>query len=99
MLNSVRQAEKELNEMHLDHEYSSIAGIQQFIDRSVEFVYGKDSPALKSGRVAAIQTLSGTGAGRIAGEFLATFFGRGKKIYVSEQTVSQHAMSIYFLMN
>lgn len=86
-LESVRQAKVELSNLNLDHEYAAISGVQSYIDKSIEFAYGKNSPALSEGRVAAIQTLSGTGACRLAGEFLAKFFGRGKKMYMPDPTV------------
>ena len=35
----------------------------------MRFAYGADCAALEEGRIAATQTLSGTGACRIAGEF------------------------------
>lgn len=88
VLPSVKKAIQDLEKMDLDHEYSTIAGVQTFIDKSIEFAYGKNSPAIANGRVAAIQSLSGTGACRITGEFLATFFGRGKKIFLPNPTVS-----------
>jgi aspartate aminotransferase len=87
VLPSVQRAIDDLEKMKLDHEYSSIAGVQTFIDKSVEFAYGKGSRVLADGRVAAVQALSGTGACRITGEFVATFFGRGKKMYISNPTV------------
>jgi hypothetical protein len=88
VLPSVKKALDDLNKMDLDHEYANIAGVQSFIDRSIEFAYGKNSPVLTNGRVAAVQALSGTGACRITGEFIATFFGRGKKLHLPNPTVS-----------
>lgn len=87
VLNSVRKAEVELFEAALEHEYAGIAGVQQFIDLSLEFVYGANAEVLVSKKVAAVQALSGTGACRLSGEFLAKFVGKGKKIYMPDPTV------------
>jgi hypothetical protein len=87
ILESVRQAKLELEKLNLDHEYAPIAGLQSFIDKSIEFAYGVDAAVIKEKRVAAIQTLSGTGACRVTGEFIARFFGKSKKIYLPDPTV------------
>jgi aspartate/tyrosine/aromatic aminotransferase len=49
-----------------------------------------DAEVIKSGRVAAVQTLSGTGACRIAGEYISRFFGKGKKLYYPDPTWGNH---------
>lgn len=55
-----------------------------------EFAYGQDCAALRDGRIAAVQTLSGTGACRIAGEFYSRFLPAGTAIYVSDPTWGSH---------
>ena len=54
----------------IDLEYLPVQGYQPFLDVTSQVILGKDSKALKEGRVAVVQSLSGTGALRIAGEFL-----------------------------
>jgi len=39
------------------------------------FVFGDDCGAVKEGRVATVQTISGTGANRVGGEFFERFLG------------------------
>lgn len=73
ILNAVRQARVQLESKNLDHEYAGIAGHAGFLKHSLEFSYGEGAEALTSGRVAAVQTLSGTGACRLVGEFIAKF--------------------------
>ena len=73
VLPSVREAERKLLEQNLNKEYLGIAGLPEFVGLSLEFAYGKGSSALKDKRVAGVQTLSGTGACRLAGEFLNRF--------------------------
>lgn len=67
--------------------------MQGFIDVSVGFAYGPDSVPLKEGRVAAIQTLSGTGACRIAADFFSAFVYNNrsnKNLYVPNPTWGNH---------
>lgn len=90
VLNCVREAERRLTESKPDHEYAGIAGLKEYVDKSIEFAYGSNVDVIKQGRVAAIQTLSGTGACRVVGEFLARFIGKGKKIYMPDPTWGNH---------
>jgi len=90
VLPSVRTAESRLLSKNLDHEYAGIAGVQSYVNLSLEFAYGNDSDVLKSGKVAAVQSLSGTGACRLAGEFVSKFFGKGKKMYMPDPTWGNH---------
>jgi len=76
----VREAENEINLEELDHEYSGIAGCPNFVNLALRFVYGEDSAPLNEGRVAGVQTLSGTGGLRVFGEVLHQF--GHKHIYV-----------------
>lgn len=73
VLNSVKKAKLMLETNNVDHEYAGIAGHADFLDHSLEFSYGKNAEVLTSGRVAAVQSLSGTGACRLVGEFVAKF--------------------------
>ncbi len=66
----------------MNHEYAGIAGVPSFVSGALKFAYGDDSPALKEKRVAGVQSLSGTGALRLAGQYLSRFLGHGKTIYV-----------------
>ena len=90
VLPSVRTAEQRVNSKEMDHEYAGIAGVQEYIDASIEFAYGSDSLPLLEKRIAAIQTLSGTGACRIVGEFVKRFHGHGTKIFVPSPTWGNH---------
>ena len=52
--------------------------------------YGSDSLVVKEERVAAIQTLSGTGACRVMAHFIARFKGEGTPIYMPNPTWGNH---------
>jgi len=94
VLPSVKAAEQKLvaegwNGVH-QKEYAGITGIKEFVDASLAFGYGKDSPAIKEGRIAAAQVLSGTGGGRVAFEFMARFVGKNTPIYMPDPTWANH---------
>lgn len=72
----------------LDKEYSPIDGDQAFNKGSRGALFGWDHADVTSGRVASAQTLSGTGALRVIGEFLNKF--RPAALYVSNPTWGNH---------
>jgi aspartate aminotransferase len=81
VLPCVKEAEQmNIQNAGLDHEYLGIVGDTSFVRLALEFVYGKDSPILAEGRVAGVQTISGTGGLRVFGEFLKK--GGHNEIYV-----------------
>jgi len=90
VLPSVREAEELLLSKQMKHEYAGIAGIPEFVDLSMKFAYGKDAAVIKEKRVAGIQSLSGTGACRVIGEFYSKFVGRGTPIYLPNPTWGNH---------
>nr|AIT70234.1 aspartate aminotransferase [Sargassum horneri] len=90
VLETVRKAERMLMEKALNHEYAGIVGLPEFTKLSLAFAYGKDSQALKENRIAGIQSLSGTGACRVAGELFARFMGKGTPIYIPNPTWGNH---------
>lgn len=90
ILPSVRAARVKLEAKNPDHEYAGIAGLAPFVKHSLEFAYGEGATVLKEGRVAAVQTLSGTGACRLVGEFIARFMGKGKDMYMPDPTWGNH---------
>jgi aspartate aminotransferase, mitochondrial len=73
VLPSVRIAERRLVDANLDMEYLPVSGLQPFVKNALNLAYGSRNPHITAGNVASIQTLSGTGACRIAGEFMARF--------------------------
>ncbi len=90
VLPCVREAEKLImNDTSLNHEYLGIVGDTQFVNLALKFVYGDDSKVLAENRVAAVQTLSGTGGLRVFGELLANKGGH-THIYVPDPTWGNH---------
>lgn len=88
VLNVVREAERRIMESKLDHEYAGIDGIPEYVNLSLRFAYGNDPKLIE--RIAAVQSISGTGACRLAGEFLSKFLGKGTKIYLPNPTWPNH---------
>jgi aspartate aminotransferase len=67
-------------------EYLPIDGDQAFVEKALKFAYGADAPL---DRIAGVQTLSGTGACRIGGQFLADFYPN-TPIYLPVPTWGNH---------
>lgn len=77
-------------ESKLDKEYAGITGVPTFTKAAAVLAYGPESKVIKDGTVAITQSVSGTGALRIGGEFLARFYPHAKKIYVPSPTWANH---------
>jgi len=72
----------------LDKEYSTIDGDPKFTKGARGVLFGWDHPDVNSGRVVSCQSLSGTGALKIIGDFLVKF--RPASIYISSPTWGNH---------
>ena len=81
----MRKAEERLIQRQLDKEYAPITGIPAFDKGAIKLAYGAGSSTVGDGRIAVTQSISGTGALRIGGEFLARFY-TNKSIYVPTPT-------------
>jgi aspartate aminotransferase len=98
VLRAVRAAEERIMAAKLPKEYAPIGGTPEYVNIAVALMLGDNSTALAEGRVAAVQTLSGTGACRVAAEMLSRFPSAdagadpigAKIIYVPEPTWSNH---------
>lgn len=91
VLPSVKEAEMRVVSGGMNKEYAGIGGIADFTSLARQFALGKDSPALSAKRVGTVQTLSGTGACRVGGEFFAKFLGKGAPIYLPDPSWGNHA--------
>jgi len=90
VLESVHKAEDILHKQRNDKEYLPIEGNADFIRLASELAYGKDSKPLKEGRVAVAQSISGTGALRIATTFLSQYHKGPKEVYLPDPTWGNH---------
>lgn len=87
ILNCVRKASERIQ--NHNHEYAGIAGVPSLGKVAAELAFGPNSPVLKEKRNVTMQSISGTGALRVAGEFLARF-QPGTPIYLPAPTWANH---------
>lgn len=94
VLSSVVKAEKRVAQQLADgstnKEYLGSEGNADFLVATVKFAFGEHSNALNEKRVAAIQSLSGTGALRLAADALKRVAGVDK-IWISNPSWGNHA--------
>ncbi|KAG1755224.1 pyridoxal phosphate-dependent transferase [Suillus paluster] len=90
VLNAVKKAEENIAAAKLDKEYLPITGLAGFTSNAAKLAYGVDSVPLNQNAVAVTQSISGTGALRIGGTFLARHYPHSKTIYVPTPTWGNH---------
>mgnify|MGYP001232623264 CR=1 FL=1 len=89
VLACVKEAERRLVETESSKGYLGIDGMPDFGDAARQLLFGADHEITSSGRAATIQAPGGTGALRVAAEFLATAFP-GTRIWGSQPTWPNH---------
>ncbi|GFR52883.1 hypothetical protein Agub_g15515 [Astrephomene gubernaculifera] len=89
VLNVVKKAEGNIFSRNENKEYLSIEGLEGFRRATVDLLLGQGHPAIQEGRVAAIQSLSGTGSLRVGAAFIARFL-KGATVYISNPTWGNH---------
>jgi aspartate aminotransferase, cytoplasmic len=67
----VKKAKKILDFKSLGHDYELTTGNPQFLRHAQNIMFGTSNTALKEGRIASVQAISGTGANHLAGLLLA----------------------------
>jgi aspartate aminotransferase len=72
----------------LDKEYAGITGVPAFTKAAAVLAYGSNSPILDN--VAITQSISGTGALRIAGAFLERHYPHNKTVYLPTPSWANH---------
>ncbi|EHP43059.1 aromatic amino acid aminotransferase [Cupriavidus basilensis OR16] len=89
VLASVREGAALVAAQGAAHTYLPMEGMAQYRQALQKVIFGKDSAALREGRVATIQSVGGSGALRIGAEFLKTYFP-GSGVWVSDPTWDNH---------
>lgn len=75
----------------IDKEYQPVDGQAPLKSITQRLVFGDSSPAMKEGRVASAQALSGTGSLRVVAEFIKTHLAEPcHTVYISEPTWGNH---------
>lgn len=73
-----------------DKEYLPITGLPEFTARAAKLAYGAESSPLAAKSVSVTQSISGTGALRIGGAFLARHYPHSKIIYLPVPSWGNH---------
>lgn len=88
----VRKVEEMLaKDMSLNKEYLPVLGLPAFSTAATSMLLGPESKLLAEGKAVGIQTLSGTGALRVAAEFLARTLNYSV-VYSSDPTWENHKL-------
>ena len=87
-LKCVEKAVEKYAKDKINHEYLPIGGSPEFIMHAIKLAYKSDFKYID--RIAAIQSLSGSGALRIAKRFLFEFYPYQKKMYYPKPTWGNH---------
>ena len=86
----VTAAERQLAEAPSSKSYLPIPGSPEYAEVVQELVFGSESDLMSAGRVATAHTPGGTGALRVAGEFLQANLPKAK-LWMSDPTWPNHA--------
>lgn len=89
MLRSVHEAQTIWAAQESSKTYLPIDGLKEFNAHLLNIVFGPDSAAIKDRRVGAVQTLGGSGALRVAGDFLRKWFP-SSELYLSDPSWENH---------
>ncbi|MEY2803712.1 MAG: hypothetical protein RL657_1048 [Pseudomonadota bacterium] len=89
LLQCVQKAEKLLMEKPTARNYLPIDGIAAYDNAVKALVFGADSEPVKSGRVATIQGLGGTGGLKVGADFLRKLLPRAK-VLISDPSWENH---------
>jgi len=91
VLNVVKKAEKLLlDDKSANKEYLPIAGGSIFRKAAEAFCFDEKAKCIEEKRVASVQALSGTGALRVAAEFIMRMYGRGVTVMIPDPTWGNH---------
>lgn len=89
IMKAVKQAEGRLYESETTKNYLAIDGVAEFNARTKELLFGKDSDIVKNARAKTVQSLGGTGALRIAAEFVKRQT-KAQNVWISSPTWPNH---------
>lgn len=89
VLKCVKEAERRILEGEQSKGYLSIDGLPVFGEKARALLFGKDHEIVTSGRAATVQTPGGTGALRVAADFLKRKLPNAK-IWCSKPTWANH---------
>ena len=89
LLDVARRAEKAWADKALPRAYLPIEGLSDYREQVQKLVFGPNSKALAENRVATIQTLGGTGALKVGGDFLHAAYPESE-MWISDPAWDNH---------
>ncbi|HDR0618519.1 amino acid aminotransferase [Pasteurella multocida] len=89
IMRAVKEAEKRLFDLEMSKNYLAIDGVAEFNACTKELLFGADSEIVKQGRAKTVQSLGGTGALRIAAEFIKRQT-KSQNVWISTPTWPNH---------
>lgn len=89
LMDAVRIAEERLTRLAKPHGYLGIDGLPSYNAATKALVFGGDSDVVGSGRITTVQTLGGTGALKVAADFLRTI-DADAKVLISSPSWENH---------
>ncbi|MEO8154501.1 MAG: amino acid aminotransferase [Rhizobacter sp.] len=89
VMNAVRTAESAMLQTIGARPYQPMEGAPNYRQAVQHLLFGADHEAVKSGRIATVQTLGGSGGLKIGGDFLKRYFPQSK-VWVSDPTWDNH---------
>ena len=89
IMKAVKKAEGRLYDLETSKNYLAIDGVAEFNARTKELLFGKDSEIVKTVRAKTVQSLGGTGALRIAAEFIKRQT-KAQNVWISNPTWPNH---------
>jgi len=89
VMNAVREAESALLSAIGPKPYLPMTGHPAYREAVQHLLFGADHEAVRSGRIATIQTLGGSGGLKVGGDFLKRYFP-DSQVWVSDPTWDNH---------
>ncbi|MBN6710203.1 aspartate/tyrosine/aromatic aminotransferase [Haemophilus haemoglobinophilus] len=89
IVKAVKEAEKRLFDLETSKNYLTIDGVAEFNEYTKELLFGANSEIIKQGRAKTVQSLGGTGALRIAAEFIKRQT-KSQNVWISSPTWPNH---------
>ncbi|TDQ59049.1 L-aspartate aminotransferase [Mesocricetibacter intestinalis] len=89
IMQAVKEAEGRLFKFETSKNYLAIDGVAEFNARTKALLFGADSEVVSQGRACTVQSLGGTGALRIAAEFIKRQT-KARNVWISSPTWPNH---------
>ena len=89
VMDAVREAESALLQTIGPKPYLPMAGAPDYRTAIQHLLFGAEHPAVQAGRIVTVQTLGGSGALKVGGDFLKRYFP-ASQVWVSDPTWDNH---------